>query len=114
MLAGVTKTAELALSEAEANSLALALSTVNSFYNVAVAEKTLAWINLAMVAGGVYGSRIVAIRMNRTARRARDVSPERPPTSSAAGETEPAPTMQPVSTTDAYGAIPADFMPGFN
>lgn len=70
MLAGITRTDELALSSDEAESLAGALATVNQFYQVEVAEKTLAWINLAQVAGMIYGTRLVAIRQRRRAERA--------------------------------------------
>lgn len=69
MLSGVSKTPELALEESEAAELATALSTVNSFYRVEVAEKTLAWINLAMVGGMIYGSRLIAIRERRSSER---------------------------------------------
>lgn len=71
MLSGITKTPELALEESEASELASALNTVNSFYRVAVAEKTIAWMNLAMVGGMIYGSRIVAIRARLNASRRR-------------------------------------------
>lgn len=71
MLAGITRVEELALEESEASELARALNTVNSFYRVEVAEKTLAWINLAMVGGMIYGSRVVAIRARVAASRGR-------------------------------------------
>jgi hypothetical protein len=61
MLAGITKTAELALDQNESKMLAQAIADVAKFYPVAVDPKTIAWINLTMVAGMVYGPRIVAI-----------------------------------------------------
>lgn len=72
MLSGITKTPELMLSESESTELAKALTTVNSFYNVEVAEKTMAWMNLAMVGGMIYGTRLVAIRQRRQSERKPD------------------------------------------
>jgi predicted DNA-binding transcriptional regulator YafY len=99
MLAGVTKTAELMLSDDEAKSLAVALNTVNGFYNVKIAEKTVAWVNLAMVAGTIYGTRLVAIRQRTMAERAMRRN--------AAAEAAPAQTE-----VDPYAGIPAEYMSG--
>lgn len=74
MLAGMTKTPELALAQPECAELAKALDTVNGFYNVEVAEKTVAWLNLAMVAGVIYGTRVVAIRERRKGDKAKPVN----------------------------------------
>lgn len=65
MLAGMTKTPELELDDSEATQLGGALAVVNSFYNVEVADKTMAWVALAMVAGQIYGPRVVAIGVRR-------------------------------------------------
>lgn len=77
MLAGITKTPELALEESEAGELANALNTVNNFYRVEVAEKTMAWLNLAMVGGMIYGTRLLAIRERRSSTRAERVAARR-------------------------------------
>lgn len=63
MGAMILSTPELALEQSEAKSLANAISQVSSFYSYGIiSPKTMAWINLAMVTGGLYGTRIVAIR----------------------------------------------------
>lgn len=65
MLAGITRVPEFMVSQDESTELAKALSTVSQFYDVQVAEKSLAWINLGMVAGSIYGTRLVAIAARR-------------------------------------------------
>lgn len=60
MLASFTKISELELSEGEAKKLAVALDRVASLYDVGATEKTMAWTNLAMCIGGVYGTRAYA------------------------------------------------------
>lgn len=61
MLAGATGMDKLAINETEANTLARAVCTVQQYYPTHVSAKALAWTNLVMVAGSVYGSRIVAV-----------------------------------------------------
>jgi hypothetical protein len=63
MLAGVTQTPELLLDQDEAKRLAHASASVAAFYNVEASAKALAWTNLAMTAGAIYGTRLLAIRM---------------------------------------------------
>jgi hypothetical protein len=60
MVAGATQIPELALDKSEASQLASALKNVEQYYPMKISGKTLAWINLCMVAGSVYGARIVA------------------------------------------------------
>lgn len=66
MLSGITKTPELLLDKAEANAMAIAMAEVSKHYDVAVAQKSLDWANLLMVVGGIYGTRLVAIRMRNS------------------------------------------------
>lgn len=42
--------------------MAEAIVKVSEQYDHAMNPKVLAWVNLAMVAGGIYGTRVVAIR----------------------------------------------------
>lgn len=104
MLAGITRTAELAIAPEEADTLARALSTVNAFYDVKVAEKTLAWVNLAMVAGTIYGTRLVAIRVRRGNERAARAATQPQP------QVYTAETVAPTSTAETPDV--EFFMPG--
>lgn len=61
MVAAATGFDKLALNNEEANSLAKAVNNVQQFYPTHISAKSLAWTNLFMVAGTVYGSRAVAI-----------------------------------------------------
>lgn len=115
MLAGMTKTPELELADEEATNLGTAIATVNSFYNVAVADKTMAWIALAMVAGQVYGPRVMAIGIRRRSERAERVTmPERPVRHDAPIATEafiqPVPMERPEDIFD--GGEPREWMNG--
>lgn len=61
---------ELRLDEGEAKSLADAAGEVMSHYGVSfLDDKTTAWVNLAQVAFGIYGTRIMANRMRRATER---------------------------------------------
>jgi hypothetical protein len=63
MMAGaILDTPELALDDGESKALADAAQKVAAHYDHSMDPKTLAWVNLAMVAGGIYGTRIFAIR----------------------------------------------------
>lgn len=61
MVAAATGFDKLAINQTEANTLAKAVATVQNHYPMHVSAKALAWTNLFMVAGSVYGSRVVAI-----------------------------------------------------
>lgn len=69
MLAGIFKAQEFALDKTEAKSLAEAISNVSRHYDVAATQKSIDWTNLLMVCGMVYGTRFVAMRENRKAKR---------------------------------------------
>lgn len=96
MLAGIVRVEELQLSMPESEQLAVAMTTVSQFYNVEVAEKTMAWINLAMVGGMIYGTRLVAIRSRRIAERRERRE------------------QQPEQKAPEYGGVPDGYMPGFD
>lgn len=61
MLAVATGINELALTDVETNSLAKSVVELQKYYPMHVSGKALAWTNLAMVAGSIYGTRAVAI-----------------------------------------------------
>lgn len=69
MLAGITKTDELALDPAEAHNLAEATAKVGRHYNMAMSAQAIDWTNLFMTIGAVYGPRVMAIRIRRMAAR---------------------------------------------
>lgn len=56
----MTKIPELQLSDVEARELSKAIGKVSDFYDSGASEKTLAWVNLAVCAGGIYGTRVFA------------------------------------------------------
>jgi hypothetical protein len=58
---------ELQLAEEEGKALAQAVGKVNDQYNSNLSPKVLAWMQLAMVAGSIYGTRIYAIRARQQA-----------------------------------------------
>ena len=63
MGAVLLKTPELELTEEESAKLASAIAHVNELYGgVVLPEKAAAWINLIMVAGTIYGPRIIVIQ----------------------------------------------------
>jgi len=64
-IAAKTKQEMLALDEGETRVIAEATANVVRQYNVPVTEKTAAWIALATALGGIYGSKIAAIKFAR-------------------------------------------------
>lgn len=72
LLAAVTRAEELLMDKEEADKLADATAKVARHYNVEIAAKTTDWINLAIVAGGVYVPRVAAIRMRVASDRGRN------------------------------------------
>jgi len=61
MLAVATGMDKLAINQTEAGTLAQAVCQVQQYYPTHISAKSMAWANLIMVAGSVYGSRAVAI-----------------------------------------------------
>lgn len=82
---------ELAIDTDDAHRLADAMASVNKHYKIAFFdEKTQDWFNLVMVAGAMYGSRVVAIRDRRAASRvARPVIPRAQSTNPVPGNPAP-------------------------
>lgn len=66
MVSTVTRIEELELSAEEAEQLAVAISRVNELYDgYVIPEKAMAWINLVMAMGTVYGPRMIAYNIRR-------------------------------------------------
>ncbi len=82
ILAAISKTPEMALDQSEAKELAKGIANVSRHYDVSTTQKTMDIANLVMVAGMIYGSRIMAIRnrkkTERPARAANAPSPVAP------------------------------------
>ena len=74
-LAALTTIRELELEEDEARKLSNASKEVLRYYPIGMSDKALAWVNLGVVACGIYGTRIMAYSVRRAAeRRARIVT----------------------------------------
>lgn len=71
MLAGIAKTPELAIDKQESDALADASAKVAELYDVSADPKTVAWCNLAMTVGMIYGTRFVAISARRKLERSK-------------------------------------------
>jgi len=55
-----------AITEQESEELAKAVTKVSQLYDIPViGEKALAWMNLAMVGGKIYGPRVVAVKLTK-------------------------------------------------
>lgn len=67
MGAAILKIPELQLAQEEAEQLSKAINRVAALYDFGASEKTLAWINLAMCAAGLYGTRIFAYELRMKA-----------------------------------------------
>lgn len=70
MLAMQTKTPELAITEDEGKALMRAAQNVMRHYSVQTTQKTLDWVAFLGAAGGMYGTRLFAISVRRSAERA--------------------------------------------
>jgi len=76
MGAVLLKTPELELTEEESAKLAGAIAHVNELYGgVVLPEKAAAWINLIMVAGTIYGPRIIVINAKGKSKKEADKPP---------------------------------------
>jgi hypothetical protein len=68
MLAAMMGAPEMLLSKDEANAVAVGLNNVARHYDLSATQKTLDWVNLAMILGSTYGVRAVMI-YNRSRKR---------------------------------------------
>lgn len=69
--AGVTKIPELNLDPSEAAKMAASIQKVADQYDVAIAAKTLAWVDLVVTVGGIYGTRAYAYHLRQQAEKMR-------------------------------------------
>ncbi len=81
--AAALKEPALALTKDEAKSLSDAVGKVAEHYPVTIDPKTMAWVNLAMVAGGIYGTRVVGMvakrkRNTKGSEKTQTVTPQQP------------------------------------
>lgn len=67
-MAGALQAPELVLTKDEANGLAKAAADVASHYPTTIDPKVLAWCNLAMAVGIVYGPRVYMISQRKSRR----------------------------------------------
>lgn len=65
VLANAVGIEELTLSPDESKELAKAVAEVQSHYDTVIDPKTMAWVQLAMVAGSVYGPRMIAFNIRK-------------------------------------------------
>lgn len=108
MLAMQTKTPELAITDLEGKSFMTAAQNVLRHYSVETTQKTLDWVAFAGIAGGMYGSRIVAIANRKAEERGGDKArgkvlrfPDR----------VRAPTSAPQADISPQAEAPHDYMP---
>lgn len=67
MGATFAKVPELVITDEEAKKLSAAIDRVAALYDFGATEKTLAWVNLAMCVGGIYGTRLFVYSMRTKA-----------------------------------------------
>lgn len=101
MLAQATNTPELKISKEEAKMLGDAVKDLGSVYGHTVNPKVAAWIQLSIVCGTVYGTRIAAMQMNAATKRKKGTLHTMPPPEPAA---PPAPTPPTPDPETARGA----------
>lgn len=65
--AGITRIPELNLDPSEAAKMAQSIANVAAQYDVAIAAKTLAWLDLTATIGGIYGTRAYAYHLRMQA-----------------------------------------------
>jgi hypothetical protein len=73
--ASVTKIPELNLDPTEAAKLAASIANVAEQYDIAVARRTLAWMDLSVTVGGIYGTRAYAYHLRKQAEGVKKMGP---------------------------------------
>jgi len=68
------KAPEMALQEQEAAALATATAEVLAFYDATIPAEAMAWVNLAVCAGGIYYGKLGAIVERKRSERAKSVN----------------------------------------
>lgn len=63
LLAGMTAIPEIAIEREQAEILAAAASEVMALYDFGMSPEQQAWVNLMMVAGSIYGTKVFAYKM---------------------------------------------------
>jgi hypothetical protein len=102
MLAKATGYEEFEIDIKESDALCEAGSNVLRHYNVKATQRAMDWITLCIVAGGIYGTRAVAI-----GKKARSTTPITPPRNvQPDNRSPPAPPQRPM--------MPSDFAPTLN
>lgn len=73
-LGAAMKSPEMALNEQEAAALANATAEVLAFYDTTIPAEAMAWVNLAVCAGGIYYGKLGAIVERKRSERAKTVN----------------------------------------
>jgi hypothetical protein len=63
LLAGMTSIPEIAIEREQAEILATAATEVMALYDFGMSQEQQAWVNLMMVAGSIYGTKVFAYKM---------------------------------------------------
>lgn len=66
LLAGMTQIPEIAIDREQAEVLASAASEVMQHYDFGMNPEQQAWVNLMMVAGSIYGSKVFAYKIRKS------------------------------------------------
>lgn len=107
ILACVVK--EFELTEEEARKLSDASKEVAKHYSIGLTDKQLAWFNLTLVAGNLYGPRVIAFGIRKGSERRAKVVPIRPGPGpgQAPGPSAAPPTAAPVNGSPGIDLTPA-------
>lgn len=111
MLAAATKCPELGISEMESKNLAEAAGKVMRHYDVQTTQKTLDWVNFAMVVGACYGPRVFAIGQRQKQERQNappTITQTVQPSQQRPADTQPK-GPRPIMPSD-YGPTPEDII----
>lgn len=103
MAAASFEAPELLLSPDEAATIADAAHNVSAHYNHAMDPKTLAWLNLAIAVGAVYGTRIFAIRNRLANQRTQAAAPPKLVTQIRETRNDTQKQNTPITPADLFG-----------